>query len=351
MSFYVNDNIKKLKRIKSKEDRSGYLRLDMNENPEGLPKDFVDSVLAKINSRVISMYPQKNELIDLLAKENEVESWNITITNGSDEAIRLILETFGENNKNIVTVSPSFEMYDVYSKMFGINNIKISYDENLNIDVNTVVESIDDNTRIVVILNPNSPIGNVFSAKDMMDILDKAQKCNSIVVIDEAYYGFAEKSFEKFIKKYNNVLCLRTFSKLYSIAGLRIGYIIGNEELIQYIENAESTYNVNSIGILFAEEILKNKELKNRLIETEKLGHKYAVEQLKNNNYQIYSAYGNYILFKSKLSPYEVANKLQKSGILVKTYRNGVLSEYIRITTGSIDIMERFIKELLLADI
>lgn len=351
MNYYINDNIKRLERIKSKEDRSSYLRLDMNENPKGLPEDFVKYVLSQINSEFISMYPQKDGLIQLLAEENNINTENISITNGSDEAIRLILETFGENNKNIITVSPSFEMYDVYSKMFGINNIKIPYNESLNIDVDTIVNSIDNNTRVVVVLNPNSPIGNAFSENDMIEIVNKAQKCNSIVVIDEAYYGFCENTFEKFVKKYDNVLCLRTFSKLYSIAGLRIGYIIGAKELIQYIENAEATYNVNSVAILFAEEILKNKELKNKLIESEKIGHEYVVEQLKKNNYQVYSLSGNYVLFKSKLSPYKVATRLKEKGILVKTYSRGILEKYIRITTGDIEIMEKFIKELVIVDL
>lgn len=350
MEVYVNKNIKALNRIKSSEDRRNYLRLDMNENPEGLPKEFVEKVLKKITPEFIATYPQKENLIKLIADKNDISINNISITNGSDEAMRLIFETFGENGKNVVTVNPSFEMYNIYSQMFGMNNIRVSYDESFNIQIPDILSSIDKDTRLVILLNPNSPIGNTYLIEDVIRIIKKAKENNAIVVIDEAYYYFYGTTFLKLVNEYKNVLLLRTFSKLFSIAGLRIGYVIGNNELIQYIENAESTYNVNNIAILFAEEILKDNKLTNDLIRIEKEGHDYIVNNLEANGYKIYSTNGNYLIFKSNLSASELERKLKARGILIKTYKSGILSEYVRITTGSINVMKKFLQELLLVD-
>jgi histidinol-phosphate aminotransferase len=345
--YYVDENIKNLYRVKCHDKRDTYLRLDMNENPEGLPKDFVDYVLKKVTPELISMYPDKSELISLIAKQNNINEDSISVTNGSEEAIRLILETFGEKNKEVITVMPTFELYDVYCKMFGLNHISVSYDENFNIPIDNIIEKVNANTRIVVLLNPNSPIGNVYKENEVIRIIEKALTCNAVVMIDEAYHYFCSKSYIDLVNKYDNVLVLRTFSKLCSMAGARLGYVTGNKEIIHYIDNAQSTYNVNSLAILFAEELLKQPKLMEELIEKEKEGHDYLASKLKDNNYKYYSLCGNYLIFKSKIPPDELINKMKERGILIRAYRTGLIKDWIRVTTGKKEFMERFWKELI----
>ncbi len=340
--YYLNENIKNTYRVKQNEPRAEYLRLDMNENPEGLPREFFDEVIKKITPELLAMYPEKGNLLELLSKHNHICKECISLTNGSDEAMRLVFETFGCEGEKVLTVTPTFEMYDVYCNMFGMKHVDVSFDGELQVSVDDVLELIDEQTNIVVLLNPNSPIGSAYSVDEMQEIIQKAASMGSIVLIDEAYHYFYNKTFINYINDYDNVLVTRTFSKLCSLAGARIGYIAGNKTLIEYIENAQSTYNVNSIGLLFAEELLKKPEVIKKLQEIENKGNLYLCNKLKEQGYQFYCKYGNYILIKSKKATKEIADLLKKENILIKIYSKGILKDWIRITTGSVNAMEQF---------
>ncbi len=348
--MYVNEYIKNTYRVKDHENRDGYLRLDMNENPEGLPTEFVDDVIKKITIETIARYPQKDNLIRLIAESEDIDVSNITLTNGSDEGIRLIFETFTKPSAKVVTVSPTFEMYKVYASMFGVQNVVIEYDKNFKVEISDILNKIDKDTNIVALLNPNSPISTEYTDVEFRTIIEKARQMESLVVIDEAYYPFGVDTQMQLIKEYDNVVILRTFSKLFSMAGVRIGYMAGNSELIHYIENAQSTFNVNSIGILFAEELLKRKDIIKEMIETEKTGRDYLVDKLEKSEYEYYAQNGNYILIKTKKEPKLVANYLKENKILIKSYGNPLLSQWIRVTTGSKNILEQFWKEFCIVE-
>lgn len=340
--MYVNENIKNTYRIKDYSIREDYLRLDMNENPEGLPLAFFNEVIDLITPQMLATYPQKKNLINLIAKKEGIKEENISLVNGSDEGVKLIFETFTKPGHKIVTASPSFEMYKVYCNMFGLEYVSISYDETFKINIKDLMDNIDEKTDLVVLLNPNSPIGTTYSKDEIMAIVAKAQSCDAMVIIDEAYYYFGTPSYLPYITQYPNILVLRTFSKLCSIAGVRIGFIAGNSEWIHYIENAQLTYNVNAIGILFAEQLMLRPEILETLMRIEKEGRDYLIEELKMKEYEYYAQEGNYVLIKTKKPPIEIKNLLKEEKILIKTYGNDLLKDWIRVTTGSKEIMERF---------
>lgn len=340
--MYVNPYLQKIKRVKDHEDRTGYLWLDMNENPEGLPEKFVKQTLDKINSLTVSGYPHKEELVELIAKKEGLSTDSVTLTNGSDEGIKLMFETFTRAGGKVVAVTPSFEMYRIYAEMMGVKLDTIAYDQTFQIHVDDIVKKIDEETNVVVLLNPNSPIGTEYTECEYIQIIERAREVGALVFVDEAYVPFGVESQVELTKKYDNVLILRTFSKLYSIAGLRVGYILGNPELIQYIENAEGSYNVNTIGILFATELLKNPEILHTLAGVQEEGKSFLCEQLMRCGYEYLGNYGNYVLIKSHTDPKELADKMREKKILIKTYNNPLLRDWIRITTGSVNVMQQF---------
>lgn len=340
--YYVNDNIKDLYRVKFHDERGSVLRLDMNENPEGLPKEIFERIWAKVTPEYIATYPEKDRLTAMLASHNEVSKDNISVTAGSDEAMRLIFQCFGEAGKNLVTVTPTFEMYDVYSKMFGMNHILIDYKEDFTVDAEDIADAIDENTGIVILLNPNSPIGTVYTEEEVRAIITKAESVGAIVVIDEAYHYFYEKTFFPLIKEYSNLLVLRTFSKLFSMAGLRIGYVSADAQLISYIEKAESTFNVSNIAILFAQELISDESLIDELRTREREGRRWLTEKLRESGYQCVSLEGNYVLFYPKRKSGQIVDELKNKGIWVRDYGRGILSGWIRVSTGSVDCMRKF---------
>lgn len=349
--YYVNENIKNLHREKFHNERESVLRLDMNENPRGLPRDFVEEVKKKITPEFLATYPEKDSLTALIASHNDVGSECISITCGSDEAMRLIFQCYGEQKKQLVTVTPTFEMYDVYSKMFGMEHIAAEYDEEFSVSADDIANLIGQNTSIVILLNPNSPIGTVYSEQEVRMIVEKANENDALVVIDEAYHYFYENTFIPLIKEYDNLIVLRTFSKLCSIAGVRIGYSVGNAQLIHYIENAESTFNVANIAILFAEEILKHPEMMEELKGIEHEGHQWLANKLNSAGYRVFSLNGNYLLLKPKRPSGEIISDLKKKGVWVRDYGKGMLAGWIRVSTGNKKCMERFWNELIKVDI
>ena len=135
MNYYVNEHIKNTERVFPGQGRYGYLRYDMNENPEGLPKDFVDSVLKEITPEFLTIYPEPDKFLNKYADFIGAKYENVLTTNGSDMAIRYLLETFGEKGKEVVTVSPSFEMYWVNCSILGLKHVPVEYKPDLTIDI------------------------------------------------------------------------------------------------------------------------------------------------------------------------------------------------------------------------
>lgn len=340
--YYVNPNIKNLYRTSYKESRKNFIRLDMNENPEGLPSHFFEEVMRDITPEYVAMYPEMTKLVGKLADYLECEVSNICLTNGSDDAIRLLFEVFGEPGKKIVSASPSFEMYSVYMKMHGMVHSPVTFNEKFEVRVENIINNIDHDTSIVVLLNPNSPIGKSWLEHEVRSIIDKAKENNAVVVIDEAYYYFSPSTFIRLMSEYDNVMVFRTFSKMLSIAGCRIGYIISNENIINEIKKASSTYPVNCFAIRFAEKILEKPKIIDDLIVKERQGREYLLSQLEKHNYKYHYNQGNYVLIKTNQTPQQIFVKLKEKNILIKTYNTPILSNWIRVTTGSLKIMSLF---------
>lgn len=165
------------------------------------------------------------------------------------------------------------------------------------------------------------------------------------VIIDEAYHYFYKKTFLNFINMYDNIVILRTFSKLFSLAACRLGVIIGNPKLIHYVTNAKLTFDVNSIALLFGEKILDHPDIIENLIQIENAGKQYALSQLKEHGYDSRDCRGNFIFVKPKHDANEVARRLeQEKDILVHAYSNELLKDYLRVSVGSVTAMRFFLE-------
>ena len=144
MKYYVNPNVRDTLRIFPEQGRYGYKRYDLNENPEGLPREFVDSVLSEITPEFLSIYPEPDVFLNKYAKFIGAKYENVLTTNGSDMGIRYLLETFGEPGKKVVTVAPSFEMYRVNCSLLGLRHEAVLYKDDLTIDINDIVAAVDE---------------------------------------------------------------------------------------------------------------------------------------------------------------------------------------------------------------
>lgn len=344
MKYYVNEHIAKTERVFPDEGRYGAYRYDMNENPEGLPKDFVESVLKEITPEFLSIYPEPSRFLHKYADFIGAKYENVLTTNGSDMAIRYLLETFGEVGKGVVTVSPSFEMYWVNCSILGLKHVPVKYNDDLTIDIDKIVSAIDNDTRIVVLLNPNNPVGNVYSEEELEKVIARTREVGAVVIIDEAYHYFYSDTFLRYALKEENVIVLRTFSKLFSIAACRLGVIIGNPKLIEYVKKARLTFDANAIALLFAERLIERPDIIKSLIEAEQEGKSFTLNSLENHGYKCRDCKGNFIFIEPHNDARQVALRLKtEKNVLVHAYGKGLLERYIRVSVGSVSAMRVFL--------
>lgn len=349
--FYVNERIKNAYRVAQPEGRGKYIRLDQNENPDGVPQWLFDSVMEKVTPEFLSIYPEETIPTRKYAKMLGLEKENVSFTVGSVVGMGYVIKVFGEAGRDILCVTPSFAMYEVYAKMVGMNVKQMSYEDDFTYKVETTLDSINENTGIVVLVNPNMPVGNVYSRDEIVSIVEKSRSNNAIVIIDEAYYYFYDKTSIDLIKEYDNVFVLRTFSKMLSIPSLRLGAVLSSTENIRCINNYKPPYTVNSIALLFAEAIVDNhekllKELNDQYIE----GKEYVLKALVDNGYRTLPSEGCYVAIKPKFkTSREVTDLLEENGILILCGKDG-LTGWLRLTIAHKKYMEIFMDALLKID-
>lgn len=345
MKYYVNKNIQDTPRVFPMQGRGEYHRYDANENPEGLPAEFVNSVLRDLTPEYLAMYPEPERFISKYANYIGVDKDNVYCTNGSDHGIRVLLEIFGEPGKEVVTVSPTFEIYWVCCSLLGLKHKPVQYCDDFTLPIENILNAITLDTRVVVLLNPNSPIGNLYTEEEVQRVIDKSKEVGAVVILDEAYHYFYEKTFLPFVSSNDNVLLLRTFSKLMSIAGCRVGMVVGNKDIIHWVRNSRLAYEVNSVGLLFAERILDQPQMISELIEKEKEGKAYLVGELEKEGYWYMDCHGNYVLIRPKHDAHEISRRLAtEKKTLVHPYGNAMMKDMIRVTVGSVDAMRFFVK-------
>lgn len=349
--IYVDETIKNTYRVPQPEGRGAYIRLDQNENPDGVPKWLFDSVMEKVTPEFLAIYPEESKPTEKYAKMLGLELNNVTLTAGSSVGMGYVIKTFGQPGKNILCVTPSFAMYEVYAKMIGMKVHQLKYEDDFSYKIENTLAAIDEDTGIVVLVNPNMPVGNIYPKDEIIAIVEKAKANNALVIIDEAYYYFYDQTSVNLVKEYDNVVVLRTFSKMLSIPSMRVGAIISSPENIRCMNNYKPHYTVNSIGLLFVDAIVDNHDkLLSELKEQYQEGKDYILGKLKEYDYITIPSEGCYVCIKPKYkTSREITDLLQENGILILCGKDG-LTGWLRLTIAHKKYMEIFFDTLLKID-
>lgn len=350
--YYCNQRIADLHRVFDQNDRSNYIRLDLNENPGGLPAELIDSVLKNITPQFVSQYPETIHFTEVLANYLGTDSSHLCLVNGSAEGIRYIIQAFTSENGRIVGVVPSYFMFQVYSEMYGRNFVKVQYNDDLSMDVNSIIDEMTYDTQLLILLNPNNPMGNVYSDEEFEQIMKKAWENEITVLVDEAYHYFYPKSFIKYAMNQEHVFITRTFSKLFSMAGCRLGYVVGWPDGIRLVQNMCTPHNTNAFALRFAEAVLTNSEVEKQLINNFNDGRKYLIEWLDEHDYPHKGEAGNFIFIKPKTDAQAIVDRMkEKKRILIKMYPSvGQFGNCLRVSIGEKKIMEQFTAALMECD-
>ena len=330
------------------ETRFNKIRLDKNEKPDNHLSNLITKIKKNIKHEHLTAYPETEILYRTISKKLKIRKESIVLTPGSDAAIKNCLDLFTEKNDNIITIEPTFAMVDIYSKIKRVKQIKIKYNQKLDLDYKKLFETIKNKKiSLIILANPNSPTGTIIPKKIIFKILKSCQRKNIAVLIDEAYFGFYKFSMVPYVNKYSNLIVCRTFSKAYGLAGCRVGFLAANKDLAQRLYNLRPMYEINSLGVMIVSEILKKNTFIIKNLKEQLRGKKYLLKELKKLKLQYLDGHANFIHInlgekKSKLEKIFYKNNiLIRGGLNISGYKN-----FLRISLGPENMMKRVVKIL-----
>ena len=254
--YYLDPKVENLYRIFDQNERKDYLRLDLNENPGGLPEELVKRVLEDVTPQLVAQYPETRHFTEVLAQYLETDIQHLCLVNGSAEGIRYIIQAFTSPEGRIVGVVPSYFMFQVYAELYGREFVKVPYNEDLSMDINNILQEMTEKTQLLILLNPNNPMGNVYSNEEFERIFQVAQEKQINILVDEAYHYFYPNTFMKYALEKEHVFVTRTFSKLFSMAGCRLGFVAGWPDGVKMVQKMCTPHNINAFAMKFAEAVL-----------------------------------------------------------------------------------------------
>jgi len=323
------------------------IKLASNENPLGPSPKAVAAVKKALAG--INRYPDSQGfyLKKRIARSIGVEPSNIILGNGSDELIDIIFKAFAEYGENVVTADITFLEYEIISSVNNRKVIKVPL-RYFKYDLASMRKSIDRNTKLVFIANPNNPTGTYVTKQELEEFLCGLTG-DCIVVMDEAYDVFVDADdFPKGLKyiKNKNLIVLKTFSKAYGLAGLRIGYAVARPELISFMERARQPFNTNLLAQAAAIAALDDKKFLKRTRKTVLEGKKYLYDKLSESGIAYVPSVANFILIDTGRDGGEVFRQMLKFGVIVRDMKQYGLKNFIRVTIGTKKENERFVKVL-----
>ncbi len=344
-----NEYIKNLKSYSAPlENRRNLLRLDFNENTIG-PSQKVYSAIKNIKINEISIYPEydllKNKVCLEYLKNRNFDIDEIGIFNGADAAINSICKAFGEKNKVFLTTNPTFGYYFPCAEMHGMIIKCCSYiGNNFKFPLENFFESIQNyNPKLIFICNPNNPTGSVISAEKIMEIANKNKK--SLIVIDELYEKFYGDSLLPIIdfKKTKNIVIIHSLSKTAGLAGLRVGFAFGNEQIIKQINKVTGPYDVNSFAVAAANAALDDQEYIDNYVSKVKEARNWIQEKFESLDIRHNFNGGNYFLIWPNKEPQVLEKEMKDNGILIRNMQNKKdIDQSVRVSIGVMEQMKIF---------
>ena len=297
---------------------------------------------------MVSQYPETLEFTQELADYLHTDINHLCLVNGSAEGIRYIIQAFTSPQGRIVGVVPSYFMFQVYSEMYGREFVKVPYEDDLSMDVNNILSAMTPDTQLLILLNPNNPMGNCYSEDEFQRILQKAKANKITLLIDEAYHYFYPGTFIKHALMDEHIFVTRTFSKLFSMAGCRLGYVAGWPEGIKLVQKLCTPHNTNAFAMLFASEILKKPSIIDNLVEKFRQGRDYLIRTLDEHNYPHKGDAGNFIFIKPKTDADKLVSRMKlEKKILIKSYAGvGAFGTCLRVSIGEEKFMKQFCEAL-----
>ena len=328
----------------SKEIKDG-ITLNANESAFKTPKEIIELVKKELDKLDLRKYPDTdNTLIrESIAKLYKIDITNVTIGVGSDQLLDFIFKSMVDD-EYIIACTPTFSMYKEYASYTNAKFVDIDFKDDITFafDTDKIIENIKKyKPKLVIICSPNNPTGSVINLSELKQVLNRANDTNSVVLLDEAYSEFHETYYD-LIKEYDNLIVLKTFSKAYALAGIRLGYALACKDLIDTINVVKPPYNMSRVSSLIASIAINNKGLYVNNIEKIKGLRNDLFNELEKLNLKPVKSYSNFIFVKLND---RIFNHLQDNKIYIRRlkYKDEF---WHRITVGTKEENEILLKTI-----
>lgn len=319
------------------------LRLDFNENTLGASPRVLRR-LQQLTMEDLARYPEREPVEALVAASLALQPQEVLLTNGVDEAIHLLCETYLEGPDEAIIVVPTFAMYEINAAATGARVVRVPAKEDFGFPLKKVLEAITPQTRLVAVANPNNPTGTVVSAEGLLQIANAAPQ--AAVLLDEAYYEFCGQTLLTSIRKRTNVFVARTFSKAYGMAGLRVGMLAGPEPQMRMVRRVASPYNVNIAALLALPEALQDQDYVCQYVGQVQRGRKLLEQEFHSRGISYCPSEANFVLARIGATHAAFVAAMKQRGILVRDRSTDPGCDgWVRITLGA----EKHTEQLLAA--
>jgi histidinol-phosphate aminotransferase len=324
--------------------RGDKLRLDFNENTIGCSEQVTQFLVEHLVENDLAVYPEYNEARKELAAYFKVGENEFALTNGTDEAIQVLINTYVDDDDEVLILKPAYAMYKFYAEVAGAQVREVAYRPGtLAFPLQELLGAIQPNTKAILISNPNNPTGTGVDLDGVVRILKRAP--HAAVLIDEAYYEFSGVTALGMLKDYPNLFVSRTFSKVYGIAALRIGCLFTQAANVEWLRKAQSPYSVNSLAVLAARAAIRDPQFIERYVGEVLAARELLYVGLEKLNIPYIKSQGNFVLTQMGDRAIEIRDGLRDRGVLVRD-RSYEIAGCVRITVGTRPQMRILLKEL-----
>ena len=340
-------NILKLNRYQTSQNRNlkkGII-LDRNERVDYFNNNTFKKILKNISKYSLNTTPDITSLYNLIANYHNVKKENIYITQGITECISHILFSTIKEKDEVILMYQTYPMYEVLCKLHNVNYKLWKFNKELKLDIENLKKIITLKTKAIFLVNPNLPIEYEFNKKIKNEIYNLCRKKNILIIYDEAYYHFGAKSEIKNINKNRNLIVMRTFSKAWGLSGIRLGYMVSQKKLTNYISKCRSLVETNSLSYQVASWALKNSSILKDHVKNVKLGAKFIKARLFQNNITYQGGnVTNAMLIKlpNKNATKHLKVYLEKKNIYIRDNFYSPIENYVRISLCSKNKLSKF---------
>ena len=342
----ICEKVKNLKAYQVETLEEG-IKLHANENPYSTSSELKSLILAHLENLDLNRYPDPDckSLKKAISNRLGVSTDQLVIGNGSDELIQHLMQVFCDDGDTVAFPEPTFAMYSILAKGMGLNTQTFELNSKWDFEAESIMEKLtSSHARIVFISYPNNPTGNCFSRTEIQKLIENFE---GVVVLDEAYYDFSGHTFINQMNDHNNLVILRSLSKI-GLAGLRVGYGIFPRVLVDAINKIRLPYNSNSVTQLAATELLNNFSLVQKQIDSIKKERIRLLKELaKIKSINTYPSDSNFILFQATKNGENVFRNLMENRILIRNLgSHPMLKNCLRVTIGTKEENDQFLDKL-----